>query len=120
MSTQHTSDHQRQTLPTAALAIACTVLLGCWTAQGLAAPVNGSTRAEQGEQIAEAICTTCHRVPDEGGNPIGPPFVDLAQQGDWTASQLQQVLNAEQHEEAVPASQLQLDALAQYLDRLDR
>lgn len=93
-------------------------LLVLWAPQTVAESGNAQSQAEQGEEIAEQICTTCHRVPDEGGAPVGPEFSTLAERRDWTAQQLQQILNTEQHEEAVPASKLQLEAVASYLNQL--
>lgn len=98
-----------------ALASLALPLLALWTSQVAAE----TAQVEQGEEIAEQICTTCHRVPDEDGAPVGPAFSTLAERGDWTAEQLQQVMNAEEHEEAVPASKLQLEAVASYLNQLE-
>ncbi|MFP4076052.1 MAG: c-type cytochrome [Halochromatium sp.] len=90
------------------------VVLALWAAPLWAAEGG----VDEGEEIAEEICTTCHRVPDEGGAPVGPTFSTLAEQRDWTARQLKQILNTDQHEEAVPASELQLKAVARYLNHL--
>ncbi len=89
-----------------------------WSAERLAEPADDESPAKQGEEVAEQICTSCHRVPDEGGAPVGPTFSTLAEQREWTAQQLQQTLNSAQHEEAVPASKLQLEAVASYLNQL--
>lgn len=50
---------------------------------------------------------------------FGLSFTELEARGDWTADQLQQILTTEQHAEAVPASKLELDAVAEYLNSLD-
>ncbi|WP_200345415.1 c-type cytochrome [Halochromatium glycolicum] len=109
----------RTLTPFSAAALLGPFLLPLWAPQAIAETGNAESQAQQGEQIAEQICTTCHRVPDEGGAPVGPEFGKLAERSDWTAPQLQQILNTEQHEEAVPASKLQLEAVASYLNQLD-
>jgi mono/diheme cytochrome c family protein len=111
--------NHRALVQTALIALPTLCLLAFWSSQGAAEPSSAKSHAAQGERIAERICTTCHRVPEAGGAPVGPPFGTLAERGDWSAQQLQQILNTAQHEEAVPASRLQLEAVARYLERLD-
>lgn len=113
------SAQNRFVMQSCLVALPALLLFGLWGSQVTAGPGSAKSQAEQGEKIAEQICTTCHRVPDEGGAPVGPKFSKLAERGDWTAQQLQQILNTDQHEEAVPASRLQLEAVASYLDSLD-
>ncbi len=78
-----------------------------------------ATVASEGKEIARSICATCHQLPNQQGTPVGPSFTELAARTHYTAEGLKQTLATDQHAEAVPVAELELSALAKYLNDID-
>jgi len=78
-----------------------------------------TTKAAEGKEIAQSVCTTCHVLPNEQGTPVGPSFTELAGRTDYSTKRLEDILATEQHAEVVPVGQLELSALVKYLNQID-
>jgi hypothetical protein len=59
-------------------------------------------------------------LPDGEGQPVAPSFSELAGRAHYSASDLADIMDDPQHMGAIAAKDLSLDALASYLNQIDR